>query len=115
MEKTKWVAPRYSVVSQSSIHPENRVQELKPQSVLPPVIIELTMKRNRIRLYIGGVLVIGCFIFIVLDLTGEHPDYKRAAKGLEEARSRAEKSIGPLSWSEHRKEAGTEHSSDLAA
>ncbi|MCH8978345.1 MAG: hypothetical protein IH945_03775 [Armatimonadetes bacterium] len=59
-------------------------------------------------------LVAVSFLFGAYLTTGEHPDYKRAAKGLPLAKSRAEKTFGTLTWEEYRKETGTVRNVDLS-
>ncbi len=74
------------------------------------------MRRNRKWGILVGVLLVA-FIglgWFIVSLTGEHPDYVRAAKELPTAKARAEANFGPLTWEEYRKAHGITTKSDLA-
>ena len=71
------------------------------------------MKRKRKWWFIAVFVALVAGTFLVFLALGEHPDYRRAAKGLDEARSRAQELIGPMSWAEYRAERGVGPSDDL--
>lgn len=71
------------------------------------------MKRKRAWWFIGGFALIVALVTFVFMSQREHPDYKRAAERLPEARKRAEELIGPMTWEEYRKLRGVEASDDF--
>ena len=71
-------------------------------------------KRKRAYWFIGAFAVLCGLLFYVSIALSEHPDYRRGAEGLAEARRRAEESVGPMTWAEYREQNGVEASDDEA-
>lgn len=69
-------------------------------------------RRKWVWVFVGLVAV--SFLFGAFLAFKEHPDYKRAAKGLPLAKSRAEKTFGAVTWEEYRKETGRVRNVDLS-
>lgn len=70
------------------------------------------MKRKRIWWIVGGIVLFSGLLFFAFLSLREHPDYKRGADALPEARRRAEELMGQLTWAEHREQRGVEASHD---
>ncbi|MCH8978348.1 MAG: hypothetical protein IH945_03790 [Armatimonadetes bacterium] len=74
----------------------------------------MTKKRRRWVLFAVALFsaVVGLLAYLALR---ENPDYVRAAKGVRQARIRAEEAFGPLTWEEYRKVHGIVYSDDRDA
>lgn len=70
------------------------------------------MKRKRIWWIVGGIVLFSGLLFFAFLSFGEHPDYRRGAEALPEARRRAEELMGAMTWAEHREQRRVEASHD---